>query len=415
MVAARVIECGVAPNDSNTESTQVGIVGGGPSGLILALLLRRMGIASVILEARSRAYCEQRIRAGVLEHGTVELLEALGVGERMHREGLVHRGIYLRFGGRSHHIDFPTLTGKTITVYGQHEVVKDAIAAHEAAGELPRFEVGDVRIEGVDGERPSIAYRDAGGTERRLTCDFVAGCDGFHGVARGTIPPGSLTVFERVYPFAWLGILSESPPVSDELIYANHERGFALFSQRSPSVQRMYLQCAPDEDLGEWPDERIWDELGRRLEGDAPPALVRGPIIQKGVTPMRSFVVEPMQHGRLFLAGDAAHIVPPTGAKGMNLAIADVAVLARALAASYGGDGGAQLDAYSATCLQRVWKAERFSWWMTSMLHRNDRDDDFGRRLQLAELDYVAGSHAASQSLAENYVGLPITGTTSTP
>ncbi|GAC1659811.1 MAG: 4-hydroxybenzoate 3-monooxygenase [Candidatus Elarobacter sp.] len=392
---------------ASAEATQVGIVGAGPSGLVLALLLRRAGIRSVIVEARSRAYCEQRIRAGVLEHGTVELLDALGVGERMRREGLVHRGIYLRFGGRSHHIDFPGLSGKTITVYGQHEVVKDLIAAHVAAGEPPRFEVSEVRIEGVEGERPALLYRDADGSERELRCDFVAGCDGFHGISRPSIPAGALTAYERVYPFAWLGILSESPTVSEELIYANHARGFALFSQRSPSVQRMYLQCAPDEDLAQWPDDRIWDELQRRLEGDAAPRLVRGPIVQKGVTPMRSFVVEPMQFGRLFLAGDAAHIVPPTGAKGMNLAIADVALLSRGFAKFYAGQGRAALDAYSATALQRVWKAERFSWWMTSMLHRNDADDAFGRRLQLAELDYVVGSRAASQSLAENYVGLP--------
>jgi p-hydroxybenzoate 3-monooxygenase len=390
------------------ERTQVGIVGAGPAGLVLALLLRRAGIASVVLEMRSRSYCEQRIRAGVLEHGTVDLLDALGVGDRMRREGLVHRGIYLRFGGRSHHIDFPALTGKTIMVYGQHEVVKDLIAEHDRAGELPRFEVSDVRVDGIESDRPAIRYRDAAGTERMLACDFVAGCDGFHGVARDAIPAPLLAIYERVYPFAWLGILSDSPPVCEELIYSNHERGFALFSQRSPAVQRMYLQCAPDENLDEWPDERIWDELQRRLEGEAAPRLITGPITQKGVTPMRSFVVEPMQHGRLFLAGDAAHIVPPTGAKGMNLAIADVAVLSRALAAWYAGHGSAELDAYSATCLARVWKAERFSWWMTSMLHRNDRDDAFGRRLQLAELDYVVSSIAASQSLAENYVGLPL-------
>ncbi len=391
-----------------TEQTQVGIVGAGPAGLVLALLLRRAGIRSVVLETRSRAYCEQRIRAGVLEHGTAELLDALGVGERMRREGLVHHGIRLRFGGRSHRIDFPALTGTSIVVYGQHEVVKDLIAAHAAAGEAPRFEVSEVRIAGIEGERPAIGYRAADGAERELRCDFVAGCDGFHGVSRGCIPAALLQVYERVYPFAWLGILAQSPPVCDELIYANHARGFALFSQRSPSVQRMYLQCAPDEDLAQWPDERIWAELRRRLEGDAPPELVSGPILQKGVTPMRSFVVEPMRHGRLFLAGDAAHIVPPTGAKGMNLAVADVAVLARALAAFYAGDGGAGLDGYSAACLQRVWKAERFSWWMTSMLHRNERDDAFGRRLQLAELDYVVGSRAAAQSLAENYVGFPL-------
>jgi p-hydroxybenzoate 3-monooxygenase len=388
--------------------TQVGIVGAGPAGLVLAMLLRRAGIESVVLELRSREYCEQRIRAGVLEHGTVDLLDAIGVGERMRRQGLVHHGIYLRFGGRSRHIDFPDLTGKTITVYGQHEVVKDLIAAHVAAGQALHFEIADVALHGLGGERPSITYRDAAGAQCELACDFVAGCDGFHGVARPSVPAGVLTAYERVYPFAWLGILSDSPPVCEELIYANHERGFALFSQRSPAVQRMYLQCAPDEDLAQWPDERIWHELRARLEGDDAPDLVTGPITQKGVTPMRSFVVEPMQYGRLFLAGDAAHIVPPTGAKGMNLAIADVAVLSRALAEFYGGRGSDALDAYSATCLQRVWKAERFSWWMTSMLHRRDDDDAFGRRLQLAELDYVTTSRAASQSLAENYVGLPL-------
>jgi p-hydroxybenzoate 3-monooxygenase len=387
--------------------TQVGIVGAGPAGLILALLLRRRGIESIVLETRSRAYCEQRIRAGVLEHGTVALLEENGIGDRMRREGLVHHGIYLRFAGRSHHIDFPELTGKTIMVYGQHEVVKDLIAAHVASGAPLHFEITGARIEGIGGERPAIRYRDAAGDEQQVTCDFVAGCDGFHGISRDVIPAEVLRVYERVYPFAWLGILSESPPVCDELIYAHHARGFALFSQRSPAVQRMYLQCAPDEDLGAWSDERIWSELRRRLEGEAAPDLIGGAIVQKGVTAMRSFVAEPMQFGRLFLAGDAAHIVPPTGAKGMNLAVADVAVLARALERFYAGDGSGALDAYSATCLQRVWRAERFSWWMTSMLHRMD-DDPFGERLQLAELDYVTSSRAASQSLAENYVGLPL-------
>ncbi|HEY0395473.1 MAG TPA: 4-hydroxybenzoate 3-monooxygenase [Candidatus Elarobacter sp.] len=391
-----------------TARTQVGIVGAGPAGLVLALLLRRRGIESVVLEARSRAYCEQRIRAGVLEHGTVELLAANGAGERMRREGLVHGGIYLRFGGRSRHVDFPALTGKTITVYGQHEVVKDLIAAHLAANAALHFEVAGVALDGLETDRPVLRYRDAAGDAHQLACDAVAGCDGFHGIARDAIPAGLLTAYERVYPFAWLGILSESPPVAHELIYTHHARGFALFSQRSPKIQRMYLQCAPDEDLAAWPDARIWDELHRRLAGDDAPNLVEGPLLQKGVTAMRSFVVEPMQYRRLFLAGDAAHIVPPTGAKGMNLAIADVAVLAEALAAFYRGEGTSALDGYSARCLQRVWRAERFSWWMTQMLHRSPNDDAFGERLQLAELDYVTSSHAASQSLAENYVGLPL-------
>ncbi|MBV9408913.1 MAG: 4-hydroxybenzoate 3-monooxygenase, partial [Candidatus Eremiobacteraeota bacterium] len=303
--------------------TQVGIVGAGPAGLLLSVLLERAGIASVVLELRSRAYCEQRVRAGVLEHGTVELLEQIGLGTRMRRDGLVHNGIYLRFDGRSHHIDFPALTGKSIMVYGQHEVVKDLIADRLARGGDVRFEVAGVRIDGIDGDRPTITYCDAEGGVGTIACDFVAGCDGFHGVCRDLIPHDALRLYERVYPFAWLGILTESPPVCEELIYANHARGFALFSQRSPRVQRMYLQCAPDEDLDEWPDARIWDELHRRLAGEATPELVEGPITQKGVTAMRSFVAEPMRYKRLFLAGDAAHIVPPTGAKGMNLAVAD--------------------------------------------------------------------------------------------
>ncbi len=388
--------------------TQVGIVGGGPAGLLLSLLLERAGIASVLLEARSRAYCEGRIRAGVLEQGTADLLDANGWGERMKREGLVHRGIELRFGGESHRIDFPSLTGgKTITVYGQHEVVKDLIAARVAGGEPLHFEVSDVQLRDLDAE-PTIAYRDAQGTAHELRCDFVAGCDGFHGIARASIPPEMLRIYERVYPFAWLGILADAPPVNDELIYVNHPRGFALFSQRSPKVQRYYLQCRPDENLDEWSDARIWDELHRRLEGQRTPQLVEGPITQKSVTPMRSFVAEPLRYGKLFLAGDAAHIVPPTGAKGMNLAVSDVAVLAQALGEFYSDGSSAGIDAYSHTCLRRVWKAERFSAWMTSMLHHNDADDAFGQRLQLAELDYVSGSHAAMTSLAENYVGLPI-------
>jgi p-hydroxybenzoate 3-monooxygenase len=392
--------------EARAARTQVGIIGAGPAGLVLALLLRRRGIESVVLEARSREYCEQRIRAGVLEHGTVELLDANGVGERMRREGLVHGGIYLRFGGRSRHIDFPALTGKTITVYGQHEVVKDLIAAHLAANAPLHFDVTDVAIGDVDTDQPTIRYRDVDGAQHELACDVVAGCDGFHGITRDAIPSGVLTAYERVYPFAWLGILSQSPPVAHELIYTHHARGFALFSQRSPAIQRMYLQCAPDEDLAKWPDERIWEELHHRLEGDDAPNLVEGTILQKGVTAMRSYVVEPMQYRRLFLAGDAAHIVPPTGAKGMNLAIADVAVLADALAAFYGGEGTTALDSYSARCLRRVWRAQRFSSWMTSMLHRAPEADPFGERLQLAELDYVTTSHAAAQSLAENYVGL---------
>jgi len=396
-------------SSATTSRTQVGIVGAGPAGLFLAHLLRREGIDAVVLETRSRRYVEERIRAGVLEHGTVALLDELGLGTRMHREGLTHAGIELRFGGRSHRIDFPALTGgKTITVYGQHEVVKDLIAAWLDGGGDLRFEVADVAVHDLESTLPRVTFRDAGGTVHELRCEVIAGCDGFHGICRTSIPHGVLTAYERAYPYAWLGILAQSKPVSDELIYVNHDRGFALFSQRSPTVTRYYLQCAPDEDLGGWSDDRIWSELHARLAGEQTPRLTEGPIMQKGVTAMRSFVVEPMQYGRLFLAGDAAHIVPPTGAKGMNLAVADVWVLARALATFFTTASTSALERYSETCLRRVWKAQRFSWWMTSMLHRAVDGDRFGARLQLAELDYVTGSLAASTSLAENYVGAPL-------
>jgi p-hydroxybenzoate 3-monooxygenase len=389
--------------------TQVGIVGAGPAGLMLSHLLRREGIESIVLETRSRRYVEERIRAGVLEHGTVDLLNEMGLGERMRREGRAHEGIELRFAGRSHRIDFRALTGgKTITVYGQHEVVKDLIAARLASGETIRFEVSEVSVEELNGAQPTIRFRDADGAPLQLTCDLIAGCDGFHGVCRPSVPEGVLTAYERSYPFAWLGILAQSAPVADELIYVNSERGFALFSQRSPTITRYYLQCMADENLAEWPDARIWAELHARLAGENTPLLSEGPIMQKGVTAMRSFVVEPMQYGRLFLAGDAAHIVPPTGAKGMNLAVADVWILSRAVADYYASGSTAALERYSETCLRRVWKAQRFSWWMTSMLHRAPGEDRFAPRLQLAELDYVTGSKAASTSLAENYVGLPL-------
>jgi p-hydroxybenzoate 3-monooxygenase len=388
---------------------QVGIVGAGPAGLVLSHLLHRAGIESVIVEARSRAYCEGRIRAGVLEHGSVDLLNATGLGERMTREGLVHRGIYLRFGGRSHHLDFAELTGKTIMVYGQHEVVKDVIAARLAAGGTILFESSDVSIGRFDTAQPSIRFRDANGEAQRLTCDFIAGCDGFHGVCRPSMPAGELTFFDRIYPFAWLGILADAPPVCEELIYSNTERGFALFSQRSPTVQRYYLQCTPDEDINEWPDARIWHELQARLQGEDPPELIEGVITQKGVTAMRSFVTEPMQYGRLFLAGDAAHIVPPTGAKGMNLALADVVALSAGIERYYRDGSMSTLDGYSAHVLNRVWRAERFSWWMTSMLHRFDDQSAFDRKLQLSELEYITSSHAGAQSLAENYVGFAMT------
>ena len=388
--------------------TQVGIVGAGPAGLMLSHLLARAGIASVVIEARSRQYVEERIRAGVLEQGTVDLLNATGLGARMTREGLVHRGIELRFAGEAHRIDFHALTGgKAITVYGQHELVKDLIAARLADGGDVRFEAEALAIEDIDGSRPRIRFR-AGGIEQTLDCAVVAGCDGFHGISRRSAPADAFTLHERVYPFAWLGILAAAKPASEELIYSNHDRGFALLSMRTPEISRLYLQCAPEEDADAWSDARLWDELQVRLADGPGWTLNQGPILQKGVTGMRSFVVEPMQRGRLFLAGDAAHIVPPTGAKGLNLAVADVRVLARGLEAFFRDGRTDQLDAYSATCLARVWKVQRFSWWMTQMLHRFPDDDGFGRRLQLAELGYIARSTAAATALAENYVGLPL-------
>ena len=387
--------------------TQVGIVGAGPAGLLLSQLLHLQGIETVILERRSRAYVEGRIRAGVLEQGTVDLLDAAQVGERMHRIGLVHDGIELSFGGRRRRIDFRALTGKSVTVYGQTEVTKDLIAARLASGGRIVFEAEDVAVHGFEGDRPRISFRKDG-KARELRCDFIGGCDGFHGVCRESVPQDALTLYERVYPFAWLGILAPTPPVSDELIYCHHERGFALFSMRSPSLSRLYLQCAPDERLEEWPDERIWDELRLRLGGDAAGALQSAPSLEKSITPMRSFVAQPMRFGRLFLAGDAAHIVPPTGAKGLNLAVADVHVLAHALTAFYASGRMGLIEAYSDTCLRRVWKAQRFSWWMTSLLHRFPGRNPFDEQVQLAELDYVTGSKAASTALAENYVGLPL-------
>ena len=389
--------------------TQVGIVGAGPSGLLLSQLLHLAGVESVVLERRSRAYVEGRIRAGVLEQGTVELLDEAGVGERLHREGLVHGGIELAFAGRRHRIDFEDLTGgKAVTVYGQTEVTKDLNLAREAAGGDIVFEAEDVTLHDFDGDRPRLGYHKDG-TEHELRCDFIAGCDGFHGVSRRSVPAAALSTFERVYPFAWLGILADTKPVSEELIYARHERGFALFSMRSPTRSRLYIQCSPDEQLDDWPDERIWDELRSRLDAEAAARLESGPAIEKSVTPMRSFVAEPMRFGRLFLAGDAAHIVPPTGAKGLNLAAADVRYLSRALIAHFKEGRDDLLDAYSETCLRRIWKAQRFSWWMTSLLHRFPEESGFGGRVQLAELDYVTSSRAAATALAENYVGLPFT------
>jgi p-hydroxybenzoate 3-monooxygenase len=381
--------------------TQVGIVGAGPAGLVLALLLERRGIDCVVLEARRREYVEQRVRAGVLEHNTVELLCEIGVGERLRREGLRHDGIILRHHGALHHVPIADLTGgRQITVYGQQEIVKDLIAARVAGGGELRFEVADVALHELDGSRPRITFTHAG-DEHDLECDVIAGCDGFHGVSRAAIPDGVLTALDYTYPFAWLGILAEAPPAAREVIYAWHERGFALYSMRGPQVSRLYLQVPVDTDLADWPDERVWSELELRL-GD----VNRGAIIDRGLTPMRCFVCEPMQHGRLFLAGDAAHIVPPTGAKGLNLAVNDVRLLAAALEAFYRDGDSAALDGYSDAALRRVWRAQDFSNYMTLLLH-DVGGGPFQRRLQLSRLDYIARSEAAARSLAENYAGLP--------
>ncbi|HUH94885.1 MAG TPA: 4-hydroxybenzoate 3-monooxygenase [Casimicrobiaceae bacterium] len=388
--------------------TQVGIVGAGPAGLMLSHLLHREGIDCVVLENRSRASVEATLRAGVLEHGTVELLKSTGVGERMRREGAVHEGIELRFGGRGHRIDFVELTGgKTIVLYAQHEVLKDLIAARLAVGGTILFEALDARLDDVDTDAPRIGFRHDG-APRELACDFIAGCDGFHGVARTTIPESSRTEHARVYPFGWFGILAEAPPSSPELIYTHHPRGFALVSTRSPEIQRLYFQCDPHDDVERWSEERIWSEFRARLATTDGWAPREGPVVQKNIVAMRSFVCEPMQYGRLFLAGDAAHIVPPTGAKGLNLAVADAWLLARALAAFYRQGRRELLDRYSQSALARVWRAEYFSWWMTSMLHTFPGSDPFQERLQLAELDYVTTSRAKAVTLAENYVGLPL-------
>ena len=385
--------------------TQVGIVGAGPAGLMLGHLLHREGIDSIVLERRSREYIEGRVRAGVIEQWVADLLIESGLGARLEREGLVHRGINISFGGSLHHLDFTDLIGKHITVYGQQEVVKDLVAARLASGAELLFEVDDVSIHDFADTKPRIRFRQKTGEPAEIECDFIGGCDGSHGVCRPSIPQGALRSFEREYPFGWLGILSESPPPCEELIYAYHERGFGLYSMRSPTLSRLYLQCAPDENPDEWPDARIWQELHARLGGSS--SLAEGKVLLRSLTPMRSVVVEPMQYGRLFLAGDSAHIVPPTGAKGMNLAIADVRVLARALAEFYRSGRTAALEAYSQTCLRRVWKAQRFSWWMTTLLHQPADANAFDRRRQLAELDYLTGSLNAQRALAENYTGLP--------
>jgi len=390
---------------SQVGRTQVAIVGAGPAGLLLGHLLHLRGIDSVVLERQSREHIERRIRAGVLEQGTVELLREVGLADRLLRERLVHRGLELLFDGEAHRVPLTELTGRELTIYGQHELVKDLVAARLATGRPLLFEAPAVALAGLDGTAPEVHYVHNARTHE-LRCDFVAGCDGFHGISRPSVPDGALTGYEREYPYAWLGVLAEAPPSSEELIYAHHDRGFALHSMRSPKLTRLYLQVAPDEDLAAWPDERIWDELRTRLARRSGFALADGPIVDKGVTALRSFVAEPLGHGRLFLAGDAAHIVPATGAKGLNLAVADVAVLAAAIGEWYSAGSSAALDAYSATCLERVWRVQHFSWWMTSMLHPSP--DAFTRRLQLSQLRYLTTSTAAATSFAENYVGLPL-------
>jgi p-hydroxybenzoate 3-monooxygenase len=387
--------------------TQVGIVGAGPAGLMLGHLLHLAGIDSVVVENRTRDYVIERVRAGVLEQGTVDLLVASGVGDRLQREGMFHDGIFINVLGARRHIDFAALTGRRITVYGQNEVVKDLIDARLATGRPLWFEAADVNVHDVASKQPRITFT-SGAEPHEIQCDFIAGCDGFHGICRPSIPAGELRVYERIYPFGWLGILASAPPSSPELVYSLHERGFALFSMRSNAVTRLYLQVAPDEDLAGWPDERVWQELLTRLGSNDGWKPGVGPVLQKGVTGMRSFVAEPMQYGRMFLAGDAAHIVPPTGAKGLNLAMADVWRLSRALAEYYRSGCEESLDRYSGDCLRRVWRAQQFSWWMTSMLHRSETGDTFDLRRQCAELEYVTSSRAAMTSLAENYVGFPI-------
>ena len=384
---------------------QVAIIGSGPAGLLLGQLLHRAGIDAIIIEQRSKHYVLDRIRAGVLEMGTVEMLDRLGVGKRLHAEGLVHDGVEISYSAGRQRIDLTGLTGRHVVVYGQTEVTRDLMDAREAAGAKTVYEAGDVSVHDFDSTRPKVRYRKDG-REHEVECDFIAGCDGFHGVCRESVPAGSISNFERVYPFGWLGVLSETKPVSDELIYVCHERGFALCSMRSPTRSRYYIQCSLSERVEEWSDERFWDELRRRLDPEAASNLLTGPSIEKSIAPLRSFVCEPMRFGRMFLTGDAAHIVPPTGAKGLNLAVSDVHYLSEALESHYRGSD-AELDGYSERALKRIWKAERFSWWMTMLLHRLPEDGPFGQKIQQAELAYLAGSRAAQTAMAENYAGLP--------
>jgi p-hydroxybenzoate 3-monooxygenase len=387
--------------------TQVAIIGAGPAGLLLGALLHQAGIAAVIVEQRSADYVLGRIRAGILEQTTVDLLEQAGVGARVHEDGLRHDGTELAFGGELHRIDFQALTGRNVMVYGQTEVTRDLMAARAEAG-LPSFyEAANVAIAGYEGASPKVTF-EKDGVRHELDCDFIAGCDGFHGVCRASLPAGAITAYEKVYPFGWLGVLADVPPATEELVYANHERGFALCSQRSRTRSRYYLQCPSDDRAERWSDDAFWDELRRRLPGHVAERVVTGPSLEKSIAPLRSFVAEPMRFGRLFLAGDAAHIVPPTGAKGLNLAASDVGYLAQALHEHYGERSEAGIEAYSQRCLARVWKAERFSWWFTSLMHRFPETGEFGARMQRAELDYLVSSPAASTALAENYVGLKL-------
>lgn len=387
------------------QRTQIAIIGAGPSGLLLAQLLQRHGIDSVVLEQRSREYVEARIRAGLLEQGTVDLLEEAGVGQRLHREGLVHNGVALGFDGRILRIDLKALTSSAMTVYGQTEITKDLGDACAASGRRLVYEATDVALSGFASSKPTVSFKHRGALET-LECDFIAGCDGYHGISRRSVPAEALTTHERVYPFGWLGVLSETAPVSDELLYANHARGFALCSMRSLTRSRYYIQCTPEDRIEQWPDSRFWDELRARLPEAHARRMEAGPSIEKSIAPLRSFVAEPLRFGRLFLVGDAAHIVPPTGAKGLNLAAADVRVLYQGFAEFYRGGGDTLLEEYSARALARVWKATRFSWWFTSVMHKFS-DDSFAYRLQMAELEYLEGSAAASKAFAENYVGLP--------
>jgi len=394
------------PGGKPAMRTQVGIVGSGPAGLLLSQLLHRKGIETVVLEQRSRDYVLGRIRAGVIEQGAVRLFDEAGVGARMHREGLIHDGIEIVFAGRRHRIDFKSLAGGSVMVYGQTEITRDMMEARAAMGGTVRYEADVVAVEGFDGANPRLRYRHQG-TEHTLDCDFVAGCDGFHGICRQSVPPGAIKTYERVYPFGWLGLLTHTRPAADELIYAAHPDGFALASMRSRTISRSYVQVGVDDKAENWSDQRFWDEFKRRIGEEAAASLETGPAVEKSIAFARSFVAAPLRFGRLFLAGDAAHIVPPTGAKGLNLAASDVRYLSRALIEYYEAKSEAGLDAYSDACLARIWKAERFSWWMTNLLHRFPENGAFGAQMQLAELDYLVRSQAAMTALAENYIGLP--------